>query len=105
MTHEIHLREEFGSHLSDGNEAYAFRIASIDPYLGLESCDRLVLDFTGVRLANSSFMNALVSGLFEQHGEGALRKLVFRGCLPHLQSLVEAAVALGLMKHGERVGS
>jgi hypothetical protein len=48
-------------------------------------------------------MNALVSGLLEQHGEGALQKLVFRGCLPPIQSLVQSAVDLGLTKHGERV--
>ncbi len=61
-----------------------------------------VIDFTGVRVANSSFVNALVSGLFEQHGEAIPQKLVFRGCLPPIQSLVDAAVALGLTKHGER---
>lgn len=101
MTHEIHLREEFGSHLSDGTEAYAFRIASIDPYLSLDTCERLVIDFTGVRMANSSFVNALISGLFEQHGEVALHKLVFRGCLPAIQILVQSAVELGLAKYGE----
>lgn len=103
MTHEVHLREEFGSHLSDGSEAYAFRVARIAPYLALDGCERLVLDFTGVRMANSSFVNALVSGLFELHGEEALRTVVFRGCLPVIQALVEAAVALGLAKHGEKV--
>ncbi len=105
MNHEINLREEFGSHLSDGTEAYAFRVASIDPYLSLDSCERLVLDFTGIRVANSSFVNALVSGLLEQHGEPALRKLLFRGCLPAIQTLVQSAVELGLAKHGERVRS
>ena len=43
--------------------------------------------------------------LLEQHGEGASEKLVFRGCLPPIQPLVQAAVALGLTKHGERVRS
>lgn len=103
MTHEIHLREGFGSHLSDGTEAYAFRVAKIDPYLSLDTCERLVIDFTGVRVANSSFVNALISGLLEQHGEVALRKLVFRGCLPAIQVLVQSAVELGLTKFGERV--
>ena len=102
---EIHLREEFGSHLSDGAEAYRFRIASIDPYLALDSCERLVLDFTGVRAANSSFANALVSGLLEEHGEAALRQLVFRGCLPAIQVLVQSAGELGLTKYGERVSA
>jgi hypothetical protein len=63
MNHEVHLREEYGARLSDGTEAYRFRVSKIDPYLAI--CEQVVLDFTGVRSANSSFVNALVSGLFE----------------------------------------
>ena len=103
MTHEIHLRDDFGPRLSDGSQAYGFRVSSIDPYLNLPNCDQVVLDFTGIRNANSSFVNALISGLFEQHGQEALRKLVFRGCLPTVRVLVEAAVELGMSKHAERV--
>jgi hypothetical protein len=100
MTHEIHLRDEFGPRLSDGSEAYRFRVSKIDPYLAI--CEQVVLDFTGVRSANSSFVNALVSGLFEQHGAQTLGKLVFRGCLPTIQVLVQSAVDLGIIKHAER---
>ncbi|MCB1132570.1 MAG: STAS-like domain-containing protein [Verrucomicrobiae bacterium] len=103
MTHEIRLRDEFGPRLSDGAEAYRFRVTGIDPYLGMRQCDQVVLDFTGIRSANSSFVNALVSGLFEQHGTAALRKLIFRGCLPTIQVLVQSAVDLGIAKHDERV--
>jgi hypothetical protein len=103
MTHEIQLRDEFGPRLSDGSLAYGFRVSKIDPYLSLPNCDQIVLDFTGVRIANSSFVNALVSGLFEQHGSEALGKLVFSGCLPTIRVLVEAAIELGMSKHAERV--
>ena len=102
MTHEIHLRDEFGPSVSDGSEAYRFRVSKIDPYLNLANCEQLVLDFTGIRSANSSFVNALVSGLFEQHGAEVLGKLVFRGCLPTIQVLVQSAVDLGITKHAER---
>ena len=103
MTYEIQLTDEFGTRLSDGGKAYRFRESRIDSYLNLPICDRIVLDFTGVRSANSSFVNALVSGIFEQHGEGPLQKIVFRGCLPHVKALVQSAIDLGLTKHGERV--
>jgi hypothetical protein len=103
MTHEIHLREEFGPRLSDGSEAYRFRVSKIDSILDIPMCDRVVIDFTGIRSANSSFVNALVSGLFEQHGVEALGKLVFRGCLPTIQVLVQSAVDLGITKNAERV--
>jgi hypothetical protein len=101
MTHAIHLRDEFGPRLCDGSAAYGYRVSKIDPYLAI--CDQVVLDFTGVRSANSSFVNALVSGLFEQHGPETLAKLVFQGCLPTSQVLVQAAIDLGITKHAERV--
>ena len=101
MTHELHLRDEFGPRLSDGSEAYRYRVSKIDPYLAL--CDQVVLDFTGIRNANSSFVNALISGLLEQHGGETLGKLVFKGCLPTIQVLVQSAVDLGITKHAERV--
>jgi len=103
VIHEIQLREEFGPRLSDGSLAYGFRVSNIDPYLNLPNCDQMVMDFTGIRSANSSFVNALISGLFEHHGADALAKLVFRGCLPTVRVLVEAAVELGMSKHAERV--
>lgn len=103
MTHEIRLRDEFGTRLSDGAAAYAFRVSNVDPYVGLDECEQVILDFTGIRNANSSFVNALVSGLFEQHGVEPLRKLVFKGCLPTIQVLVQSAVDLGIDKHGKRV--
>jgi hypothetical protein len=103
MNHEIHLREQFGPRLSDGLQAYGFRVSNIDPYLNLPNCDQVVLDFTGIRIANSAFVNALVSGLLEQHGQDVLNKLVFRGCLPTVRFLVEAAIEPGMCKHAERV--
>lgn len=102
MTQEIRLSEEFGPRLSDGTKALGFRLSSIDPYLDLAGSEEIVLDFTGIRSANSSFVNALISGLFEQHGTECLGKLVFRGCLPTLQVLIQSAVDLGLQKHVEK---
>ncbi|SHK08668.1 protein of unknown function [Rubritalea squalenifaciens DSM 18772] len=97
MKHEINITEHFGARLSNGEEAYAFRISNIAPYANL--CDPLVIDFTGVRSANSSFINALIGALFEDHGRELLKTLTFKGCLPTIQVLVEAAIQLGLTKH------
>lgn len=52
---------------------------------------------------NCLFVNALISGLIEQHGAAALGKLVFKGCLPTIQVLVQSAVDLGMTKHAEWV--
>lgn len=103
MKHAILLSAELGSHLADGAAAAAFRMARIEPYVGM--CDEVILDFTGVRHANSSFINALVAGLVEQHGRDVLNVLVFKGCTPVLRVLVEGAIALGLQKSAGRIGA
>lgn len=98
---ELQLAKELGIHLADGETAARFRQARIEPYVSL--CPEITLDFTGVRNANSSFMNALVSGLVEQHGEAVLDRLIFKGCNPVLRVLVEAAIDLGLQKIQGRI--
>jgi hypothetical protein len=100
-THMVMIAEEFGSVAADGLAALAFRNRNIDPYLTL--CDRIVVDFTGVRSANSSFVNGLVTGLVEDNGEAVLSKVVFKGCNPTLQVLIESAIHLGLCKRNERL--
>lgn len=97
MKHGIKLVEHFGTRLSNGEDAYKFRVDSIDRYISM--CDHVTLNFTGIRSANSSFVNALVSGLFEKHGEELIGKLSFSGCLPNVKILLEAAISLGLNKH------
>ncbi|WP_158305449.1 STAS-like domain-containing protein [Opitutus terrae] len=98
---ELRLAQEFGAHLADGEAAARFRLTRIEPYVAISP--RITLDFTGVRSANSSFMNALVAGLVEQHGEAALARFVFKGCNPMVRVLVEAAIDLGLQKIEGRI--
>ena len=101
MKLDLPLLEDFGTHLGDGDAAAKYRVARIEPYLSL--CGEIVLDFTGVRTGNSSFVNALVAALLEQNGETVLKLLTFKGCNPVLQVLVESAIDLGLQKHEEGV--
>ena len=101
MKLELNLAEEIGSSLSDGSVATEFRMGRMDPNAGI--CSHIVLDFTGVRSANSSFVNALVAGFTELHGQQGLDRLVFKGCNPVLRVLVESAISLGLEKHAQVV--
>jgi hypothetical protein len=101
MKHELSLSEDFGTHLADGSKAASYRMARIEPYV--ELCDQVVIDFTGVRHANSSFVNALVAGLIEQRGREVLKVLVFKGCNPVIRVLVDGAIALGLHKIDGRI--
>ncbi|HBA86102.1 MAG TPA: hypothetical protein DCZ95_18615 [Verrucomicrobia bacterium] len=103
MKLNISMCEYFGLHLADGTKAAEFRTGRIDPYVDI--CQEIVLDFSGVRNANSSFMNALLTGLIEQHGQRLLNVLVFKGCNPAIRVLIEAAVELGIRKTQESVGA
>jgi hypothetical protein len=97
----ISVAKELGIHLADGETAARFRQARIDPYVSL--CPEITLDFTGVRNANSSFMNALISGVVEQHGEAVLERMTFKGCNPLIRVLAEAAIDLGVQKIDGRI--
>jgi hypothetical protein len=103
MKMELEFAREFGAHLADGEAAAQFRRVRIEPCVPLY--EEIVLDFTGVRNANSSFMNALIAGLVEQHGEAVLDRLLFKGCHPALRILAEAAIDLGLQKRQRRIGA
>ena len=96
MKLELKLAEEFGPRLADGALAVEFRMGRLDPYVSI--CPEIVLDFTGIRSANSSFINSLVAGTIEQQGSEVLKRLVFQGCNPVVRVLVESAIALGLEK-------
>ena len=101
---KIHkLADTFGTFLAEGALAAAYRMEHIEPYF--HAYDKLVLDFTGVRNINSSFANALIAPLIEQHGEAALGKLSFHGCNPVVRVMIESALSLGLAQaaeHGKR---
>ena len=100
MNVELKLADELGTHLADGAKAVAFRMVRIDPYVAMNA--EIVIDFTGVRHGNSSFVNGLLTGLIEEHGEALLEKMTFRGCNPLLRVLVEGAIALGIEKHDQQ---
>jgi len=101
MKLELSLAADLGTHLADGSEAVEYRVGRIDPYVGI--CEQIILNFTGVRTANSSFVNGLITGLVEHHGESVLKIVVFKGCNPLVQVLVQAAIDLGLEKTQRRI--
>jgi len=98
---ELQLAKELGAHLADGEVAASFRLSRIQPYVSIY--EEITLDFTGVRNANSSFMNALIAGVVEQHGEAVLERMTFKGCNPLIRVLAEAAIDLGVQKIDGRI--
>jgi len=97
MKHDIDIFEVFGARLSDGADAYQFRLSSLDRYFSM--CDTVVLDFRKVRVANSSFVNALIAHYFEQDAPSAFEKFQFKGCRGMVKLLVEGAIDLGVSKY------
>jgi hypothetical protein len=103
MNLELNLAKDFGTFLAEGALAAAYRMKHIEPFYHTYS--GIVLNFSGVRNINSSFANALIAPLIDQHGEEALKKLRFHGCNPVVRVMVESALALGLEQaaaHGKR---
>jgi hypothetical protein len=100
VNRELPLAEKFGAHLADGPTAARYQSETIEPLLSTPG--DIVLDFSGVRNANSSFMNALISGLIEKHGEGVLEQLLFKGCNPTIKVLIESAIDLGIQKFARK---
>lgn len=96
MKLELPLAQTFGSFLAEGALAAAYRLQQIEPFFHIY--DEIVLDFSGVRNINSSFANALISPVVEQHGDEALRKLRFRNCNAIVRVLVEGALSLGVQR-------
>ena len=103
MKLDVPIAADLGTHLAEGAAAAEYRRGRIDPYVDI--CDEIVLNFTGVRTANSSFVNGLIVGLIEQHGAEVLKLITFKGCNPVLKVLIEAAIDLGLWKIDGRVGA
>jgi hypothetical protein len=89
----------FGAFPAEGCHAASFRLREVEPCFDAQ--DEIVLDFTGVRIVNSSFANALIVPLLEQRGETALKKLLFRGCSPVIRVMIEGALSLGLQRANE----
>ena len=101
MRLDVPIAADLGTHLADGAAAAEYRRGRIDPYVDI--CDEIVLDFTAVRTANSSFVNGLIVGLIEQHGAEVLKRVTFKGCNRVIRVLVQAAIDLGLAKIDRRV--
>jgi anti-anti-sigma regulatory factor len=100
MSREFELASLFGAFPAEGEQASAFRLNELNaPFSEL---DEIVLDFAGVRIVNSSFANALIVPLVEQHGEEVLKKLRFRNCNPAVRVMIESALSLGIQRAAEK---
>jgi hypothetical protein len=94
MTLVLNIGAEFGGFCADGEAAARYRERHVDPYVAM--ADRIVLDFAGVRNANTSFCNALIGNFVILHGAETMQKLRFKNCRDNVKVLVCAALDLAL---------
>lgn len=86
------MEERFGSFLSDGNLANAFRFTEVEPALARGF---VVFDFRGVTNMTSSFCNALVATLAARDFNEFSAKVRFSNCDALIQTFIRGAVAIG----------
>lgn len=56
----------------------------------------IVLDFKGVDSTTQSFIHALLSIFFQNHGEEALNRFEFKDCSPAVKSLIGTVINYSL---------
>ena len=93
------MAERFGTFLSDGEVANAFRFTEVEPAL-VRGHD-VVFDFSGVTNMTSSFCNALVATIVAHHVEDFATRIKFINCDPLVKQFILGAVALGRIEAKE----
>jgi len=78
----------------DKDVAAGIREDSLRP--ALDRGREVALNFTGVALATQSFIHAMVSDVLRNHGEGALKLIVFKGCAPGVRGIIETVIQYSL---------
>ncbi|MCC5915643.1 MAG: STAS-like domain-containing protein [Balneolaceae bacterium] len=91
----IIIKDEIGQTCLNSNEAIKLRISRIEP--SLIEFDHIVFDFKKVRNMNSSFTNALFTGLIQEDPK-ILDKISFENCNGKIKSMIEIALMYGIKR-------
>jgi len=87
------MHQRFGTFLSSGEAANAFRFTEVEPVLSRG--ESIVFDFEGVTNMTSSFSNALVATLMAHHPTEFGDLVRFKNCDPVIKCFVSASISLG----------
>ncbi|MEJ0053771.1 MAG: STAS-like domain-containing protein [bacterium] len=82
----IPLRPLTGPFAENKDIARMIRLEMITPALSEDG--EVILDFSGIEGATQSFVHALISELFRQHGSQILDRIRFRDCNSTLQEVI-----------------
>ena len=88
------MKSQFGVICGDSTKAVFF----LNEYLlpSLDEGKSVRLDFTGVRVINSSFSNALFGNLIRTKGRKVLDSMALANMCPIIESEVKSGISLGL---------
>ncbi len=100
MERQFSMKQFFGRFGGDPESAIRFRREFIEPLL-IET-EPIVLDFAGMAGINSSFANALIANLVQQHSESILQKLRYENCSASMLALLHLAAQIGSDRHSVR---
>jgi hypothetical protein len=90
----ILIQPATGDFAEDKDAAADLRETQVRP--ALAAGKRVVVDFTGVRVATQSFVHALVSDVLRTQGESVLDRVTFKGCTKAVKGIVETVVQYSL---------
>jgi len=62
----------------------------------LDQGQEITLNFTGVELVTQSFIHAMISDVLRNHGENALKMILFKSCVPGVRGIVETVIQYSL---------
>ncbi len=93
MKVKFQMEELFGSFLSNGEAANAFRFTEVEPALSQGA--EVTFDFEGVTNMTSSFCNALVATLMAHHEAEFNSRVSFLNCTGVVKDFISMAMALG----------
>jgi hypothetical protein len=91
---KISIKPSSGDFAEDKDAAAVLRERDIRP--ALAAGQRVVFDFTGVRVATQSFVHALVSDILRNQGESVLDRITFKGCTKAVKGIIETVVQYSL---------
>ena len=86
----IKIEPLVGNFAENKDTARDIRQQQINPALKLG--DEVTLDFKGVESTTQSFIHALISELFREHGVEAVDKISFKNCSPTVQKIIGIVV-------------
>lgn len=95
MIRKLTISEHCGNFAENKDVARDLRENYIKKLLK-EKADKIVLDFSGIDSSTQSFIHALISNLFQEHGETLLNLIEFKDCNKAVKSLIATVINYSL---------